>query len=554
MDLKWIDDDSLRQLAEESVIRARPTDPGVSREKILYELRVHQAELEMQNDALREAQVELAGSHARFKDWFDHAPVGYIIVDTTSRIKAANEAAGEVLGASPSELIGVRFSRYLQSDDAVGFERYRREVLRSRTRLTAEFTIHDARGRLRELRLDGLCQDPEIGEWRIALTDVTTHNSLARKLDHGERLGTIGRHASSIAHDLNNFLYSVIGHADVALQCLTAEDDAYGPVVRLQEVAHRCAAATKQLSTFARAEAVEPSVVDLNFIITGMQSELRSLLGADIVLELNLTASDAAVRIDASHIEQIVLNAVRNARDAMPRGGTFFIETASVELSGPVTAHGTASARCVRWSMSDTGIGMDESTRRRAFEAFYTTKPSGRGTGLGLSMVKAAVERAGGNVALETSPGQGTSLVIHLPRATGFSRAPSELESGEVASVPFASVMVVDDDAESRARIAARLRGAGCDVVQAGSSGEALDLLGRLAERLGVLLVDEALPDFVIGEFMRAAHVLSPALEVIVARLDAPASPTANGPDSSRDPLEETLRRVLSAASRSIVQ
>jgi hypothetical protein len=204
--------------------------------------------------------------------------------------------------------------------------------------------------------------------------------------------------------------------------------------------------------------------------------------------------------------------------------------------------------------MSDTGIGMDESTRRRAFEAFYTTKPPGRGTGLGLSMVKAAVERAGGNVALETSPGQGTSLVIHLPRATGFSRAPSELESGEVASVPFASVMVVDDDAESRARIAARLRGAGCDVVQAGSSGEALDLLGRLAERLGVLLVDEALPDFVIGEFMRAAHVLSPALEVIVARLDAPASPTANGPDSSRDPLEETLRRVLSAASRSIVQ
>jgi PAS domain S-box-containing protein len=554
MSMKWNDDVSLRRIAEEVVVRARPTDGGVSRDALLHEVRVHQAELEMQNEALRDAQNELAASNARFKDLFQHAPVGYIIADTTTRIRAANEHAGEVLGTSPEFLIGERFSQYLVPEDAAGFEHYRREVMLSSARLTAEFTIKDARGRTRELRMDGLCQHPESGEWRLALMDVTTHNSLTRKLDHSERLGAMGRHASSIAHDLSNLLYSIRGYTEVALQRLKAGDPAYEPITRLEDVVGRCAAATEQLVTFSRAESSEPSVLDLNACITGMESVIRALLGEEIALDLRLNASDAAVRIESAHLEQILLNAVRNARHAMPRGGTFFIETASVELSGPLLAHGAASARCVRWSMSDTGSGMDESTRRRAFEAFYTTKPPGVGTGLGLSMVKATVERAGGFAALESEIGRGTSLVIHLPRATGFSRFPAGVETSPNATIPFPSVMVVDDDAVTRARIAARLRGAGCDVVQAGSSSEALDLLDRLAERLGVLLVDEALPDFVIGEFIRAAHVLSPALEVIVARLDAPPPSSANRDDGLDDPFKETMEKVLTAASRSIAQ
>jgi PAS domain S-box-containing protein len=549
MNSKWNDGAALRVLAEKTVSDARRTDPGMSRDKLVHELLVHQTELEMQNEALIDVQAQLATSRALYMSLFEQAPIGYLIADRSSRIKVVNECAAELLGALPAKLVDMRFSQFLQPEDAVGFERYRREVVRTSARLAAEFTIKDARGHLHEVRLDSVCTDPDSGEWRIALTEVTTQNAIKRQLDHGERLGALGRHASGVAHNLNNLLYSILGYADVARECLEPEAPAYSAVTRLGEIVKRGVGEIDALTTFSRAEAAEPSIADLNATIGGMESVIRTLLGNDIALELSLTASDAAVRLDASHLEQIVLNSVRNARQAMPQGGTFFIETASIELSGPSQVQGVTSTRCVRWTMSDTGLGMTESTRQRAFEPFFTTKAPGVGTGLGLSMVKAAVERAGGVAAIESELGRGTSLIIHLPRATGSFRSAPEADA--VESRPFASVMVVEDDPVLRARVAVRLRSAGCDVVEAGSSAEALDLLGRLAERLSVLLVDQTLPGVVIGEFIRASQVISPALEVIVAPLDeASGSTSSNGHEPPDTPLEEALKKVLSAATR----
>jgi two-component system cell cycle sensor histidine kinase/response regulator CckA len=551
MKLRWNDPDSLRVLAEEAVVSAR-IDSGMSRNRLAHELLVHQTELEMQNEALRDAQAELQASQLRYKDLFEDAPVGYLVVDGSSRIEVANSAAGELFGASPKALVGVRLSKFLLPVDAIAFERYRRELLRSGTRLTTEFTINDARGRTREVRLDGLCTDAEKGGFRVALTDVTMENNLARKLDHSERLGAVGRNASLVAHDLNNLLYIVLGYADAALGRLEPEDAAHAPVTRLGEIIRRCAEATEQLTTFSRAEMSEPVIVDLNAAIAGMEDVIRALLGNEISLELNLAASDAAVRLDAVHIEQIVLNVVRNARQAMPHGGTFLIETASVELGGPADPERVVSTRAVRWSMSDTGLGMPESTREHAFEPFFTTKPPGKGTGLGLSMVKTTVERASGVVTLESELGRGTSLVVHLPRASGSTRAATDGEAFEGAS--FSTAMVVDDDPATRAQIATRLRSAGCDVVQAGSSGEALELLGRVAERLAVLLVDDRLHGALVGEFIRAAHAISPGLKVVVAPLhgdDGPSRRSPRGEPPSDEPLEEAIQMVLSAATRS---
>jgi PAS domain S-box-containing protein len=427
MTLKWSDGDSLRVLAERVAASSRPPDPSVSRDALVQELLVHQAELEMQNEALRDVQAELQASSAMYRDLFENASVGHLMADRTSQIRVANAAAAEILGVSAPLLRGVRLSKFLLPDEAIAFERYRREVVRTSTRLAAEFRIKDPTGRERELRFDGQCTNPDTGDFRVAITDVTAQNDTARRLDHSERLGALGRNASAVAHNLNNVLYSILGYAEVALECLEPKDAAHAPVTRLGELVRRCAEATQQLTAFSRAETSQSAVVDLNAEIARMESVVRALLGKGVTLELCLTASDAAVRLDAAQVEQIILNCVRNARQAMPRGGTFLIETASIERGDPAQGQDSVT-RFVRWSMSDTGVGMTESTRERAFEEFFTTKPPGSGTGLGLSIVKAAVERVGGTVALESELGRGTAVVIHLPRASGFARSASEGE------------------------------------------------------------------------------------------------------------------------------
>jgi two-component system cell cycle sensor histidine kinase/response regulator CckA len=419
---KWNDEASLRKAAEQTVMAQPVVDRGRSREALLYELLLHQTELKMQNEALAEGQAELRASHARYKEFFDKAPVGYVVLDRESKITAVNERAAELLGHPRKALAGVRFTRFLVGDEAVPFERFRREVALSETRLNAEFTMTTAEGE-REIRIEGSCSDPERGEWCLALSDVTAYNSMVRRIDHDARLAATERHASKVAHELNNLLYSIQGHADIALRFLEPGAPAYAPVTHLQAVADRCAEATERLSAFSRAEARTPAIVDLNAVLADKEPLLRSLLGEDLELSLELGATDSAVRVDAEQLEQILLSCTKNARQAMPFGGTLRIETANVDVAAPRASRG-ASARYVRWTLTDSGVGMDDDTRQRAFDPFFTTKPPGVGTGLGLAMVKATVERASGFIELESHLGRGTTIVIHLPRATGMSQFP----------------------------------------------------------------------------------------------------------------------------------
>jgi len=432
MRLKWKDDTALRELAEERLSEIRGTAPVVADPEILpYELSVHKEELRMQQEALLEALDETRDLYARYRELFDNAPVGYLVLDGMSRITAANARASVMLGETPVALVGKRFAKFLSSNDAVSFDRYRREVARSEEALTAEFTILTGRTESRELRLEGLCTNRLTGEWRVALMDVSAYNALLRRLDHGGRLGAFERHASTVAHDLNNLHYSISLHAEVALALIEPGSKADAALRRLKAVVNRCATATEQLTAFSRAEDRPPSTLDLNAELLEMEPLLRALLGDNVELELALSAEDAFVRLNTSHVEQMLLTSAKNSRQAMAQGGTYRVATANIELNsdGPLSGH---SGRFVLWSMSDTGIGMDEATRRHAFEPFFTTKPPGVGTGLGLAMLKGSVERAGGFVTLESEPGHGTRLSVYLPRATGTrSNVPPPLATDE---------------------------------------------------------------------------------------------------------------------------
>ena len=271
---------------------------------------------------------------------------------------------------------------------------------------------------------------------------------------------------------------------------------------------------------------------------------MRSLLGDDIALELDLAASDPSARMTEADVEQILLSAVRNARHAMPHGGEFRVETATVVL-GKNSRDGTvASSRYIRWTMSDTGVGMSEEARRRAFEPFFTTKPPGSGTGLGLALVKAIIERASGSALLESALGRGTSLVLHLPCASVSTSVSSH--PPPVSRQPPTTVMIIERVPEIRARLAIRLREAGCDIVQPFDGREALEQLKKIADRVAVLLIDEGLPSSVEGEFLSAVRGIAPFVEIIVASL-------VTDDDASRSndqAIDEVADRVLTAVSR----
>ena len=546
MELAWDDDASLRRLAEERLL----TKPiarvaHTNKDRLLHELLVHQTELEMQNEALCNALSALSDAHERLEVLFHRAPTGYVVLDAACRVTAANERAATMLGKTRRALLGARFTRFLAPDEAISFERYRREVMESATPLTAEFTMVVAGGEQRELRLESAAALGNGSEWYLSLSDVTAYNSMVRRLDHDERLRTVQRRRSAIAHSLNNFLYSIQGHAAIALQFIDPAAPAHAPLVQLQDVVQRCAAATQQLTAFSRSEEACPGVVDLNSVLSELRSLLPSLLGEDIDAEVHLGASDGAVRLSRAHVEQIFLTAVRNSRQAMPHGGSFRIETANVEA--PEGNPHAANARFVRWTLSDTGVGMTSSTRDRAFEPFFTTKPPGAGTGLGLSLVKATVERCGGRVELESELGRGTQLIVHLPRATGTSSYPPPPDRETEQEEPFARVLLVEEDAEIASEAASRLVDAGCEVTCVESSAEAFESLREADESLNVLLIGQSYPDAVIEELVQAARDHAPWLEIVVAPLNA-LGQAAN--DEATEPLEDAIDLTLCAAVR----
>jgi PAS domain S-box-containing protein len=353
MHLKWTDEASLRRLAEEGVTGdAMERNARARAEPQLYDLLVHKAELEMQNEALRDAQAELACAHERYKILFENAPMAYIVLDASCRMTAVNGRAAELFGATPGDLVGVRVTRFLIPEAAISFERYRRAVMESFAALRAEFKMV-AGGEQREVRLESFSRNRDGKEWYVALTDVTEHKGTVPRLD--------------------------------------------------------------------RPEVERPPILDLNTVLAELRGLLPALMGDDIMVDVHLGALDGDVRLSRMHVEQILLTAARNARHAMPHGGSFRIETANTESAGGEGTAGDAITRFVRWTLSDTGVGMTDTARGRAFEPFFTTEQLALGSDLGLLMVKAAVERSGGFVRLESELGRGSMLVIHLPRTTGRS-------------------------------------------------------------------------------------------------------------------------------------
>jgi two-component system cell cycle sensor histidine kinase/response regulator CckA len=337
----------------------------------------------------------------------------------------------------------------------------------------------------------------EIGDLTERKRAEAEQEQLRSQLLQVQKMESIGRLAGGIAHDFNNILSAILGFGDLVLEMLPKDATEREYVAEMVLAGERASELTKQLLAFSRKQVLQPRIVDPCAVMRQLEPMLRRLIGEDVNLQLLLDAETGSIRVDASRLEQVIVNLVVNARDAMPKGGTVTLETTNVEFDDSyLVTH--ADARIgphVMIAVSDTGVGMDAVTRARAFEPFFTTKDPGAGTGLGLSTVYGIVKQSGGWVWLYSEPGRGTTFKLYFPQSDG---APSPVEHSEPLSPASPRsdtvVLMVEDDPQVRLLVATILGGAGYTVLVAGNPLEAIEMEEQYSGDIHVLLTDVVMP------------------------------------------------------------
>ncbi len=336
-----------------------------------------------------------------------------------------------------------------------------------------------------------------VREWIGTVTDVEERWIAEERLRRAERLETVGRLAGGIAHEANNQMSVILGSAQFVLRRLDIPDVVREDVEHIQRAAERTAGITQQLLAFSRRQVLQPQVLDLNALVQRSEPILRRTLGERSRLVVRPASGLGRVKADPGQLEQVLLNLVLNAHDAMPDGGTVTIETSNVALTPEYAALKPVATIVpgphLLLSVSDTGVGMDRETVGRAFEPFFTTKPIGEGTGLGLATVYGVVKQSGGYIWVYSEPGQGTTFKIYLPVVGGM-----PTERGRHDSMPLAmegeAVLVVEDEASVRMIIGRVLREQGYRVLEAPHGRDALAIAGDPATRIDLIIADVVLP------------------------------------------------------------
>jgi PAS domain S-box-containing protein len=330
----------------------------------------------------------------------------------------------------------------------------------------------------------------------VVAQDISARHLLEQQFRQAQKMEAVGRLAGGVAHDFNNLLMVIKGHTELLRNAISPTDQFSKKIEQIERAADRATSLTRQLLAFSRMQVLQPRVMNLNEVVEDMGRLLPRLIGEDIDLEIRTAKNLGAIKADASQMEQVIMNLVVNARDAMPNGGRLLIETSNEDLDSaynavhPVVRQGSY----ILLAVSDNGTGMDAETQAHIFEPFFTTKPQGKGTGLGLATVYGVVKQSGGFVWVYSELGKGTSFKIYLPRVdqpvvkSGLTQFVSDVPRGTE------TILLAEDEQDVREVAKEFLESGGYTVIEARDGAEALQLEETHEGAIGLLITDMVMP------------------------------------------------------------
>jgi PAS domain S-box-containing protein len=465
----------------------------------------------------KQAEEALRASQRRLQDIIDNSSALVSVKDLDGRYLLVNRRTAEVFQRDRSDLIGKTDQDLLPRPLADLHRQNDRQALDAGRSIEVEEVVPQADGPHTYISIKAPLCDEDGRPYAVCniSTDITERKLVEEQLRQSQKMEAIGRLAGGVAHDFNNLLTAINGYSGLMLQRINPEHPFYEHAREIARSGHRAASLTRQLLAYSRKQRLELRLWDPNVIISEMEAILRRLIGEDVTLGCRLGDEVGLVRVDRGQLEQILLNLAVNARDALPGGGQLTIRSEQVpdrQLKGAALV-GSSSGPQVLLTVSDTGTGMPPEVQARIFEPFFTTKEVGRGTGLGLSVVYGIVQQSGGSIEVDSTPGQGTTFRIYLPRA-----APP----GEGADDPDAlpdpgptrggnEVILLVEDEDSVRRFACHaLEAHGYRVLVAAGPTEALAALGQSRVRISLVITDVVMPDMGGRELaarLRAEHV-----------------------------------------------
>ncbi|HYL86446.1 MAG TPA: PAS domain S-box protein [Candidatus Angelobacter sp.] len=461
----------------------------------------------------------LRQSEERFQELFENAKDIIFTLDLEGNFKSLNKSAEEVMGWSREEVQSINLKKIVAPEHLNLCKQLMSHLLNEEQ--LQQFEINLLRKDGKKVVLEACArlihsEGKKKGIQGIA-RDVTERRNLEHMVRQSQKLDAIGRLSGGLAHDFNNLLCVISGHAELLTEQLSPEDPSIRNVAQIKKAADSASSLVRQLLAFSRKQVFHPQILDLNGVVAETEKLLGRLIGEHVEFCMALQPTLGRVCVDPVQIEQVIVNLVLNARDAMAQGGKLTLETRNVDVDKDSRSrHAIIPAgKYVVLAVTDNGSGMDEETQNRIFEPFYTTKEPGKGTGLGLSTVYGIVKQSGGSVAVCSEPGQGTTFRVYLPRVDATAAVKLSGESAQEREKGTETILLVENSEPLRALAKEFLRSSGYAVLDAENGRDAIRIAKAFGGQIHLLLTDVIMPGMGGKQLAEQFATLRPATKVL---------------------------------------
>ena len=465
------------------------------------------------------SHLDLARSESQYRSLVNNAPYGIFRFNASGSFEAVNPALVELLGYDSAQSL-VQFDSYPAVFSESEEHSSVMEELQRSGYVMEDVVWRRKDGKVIKVRLR--CrrvteEDSGAPSYEGIVEDLSEQSSLEEQLRQSQKMEAIGRLAGGIAHDFNNLLTVISGYTGMLIDTLAQNDPRRVDAERVKNAAERAAALTRQLLAFSRKQVLNPFMLDMNSVVDDLSKMLPRLLGEDVDLAFIPGENLASILADRGQVEQVLMNLIVNARDAMPNGGKITVETKNRGLDEKYIRQrrGVVPGEYVMLAVTDTGTGMDAATQAQIFEPFFTTKEEGKGTGLGLATVYGIVKQSGGHISVYSEPGQGSTFRIYFPATSVAKKLPEPEAAAAAYRAKGETVLVIEDETDLRNMIVSALRRRRYQVLEARTGEEALEMVEQKGDKIHLLITDVVMPGMRGTEAAQRISSVVPGLKIL---------------------------------------